>query len=79
MDNCPANTLMCNLIKEWSFSKAVNDLGNLGKKFTAEPASLRLVPKLRFGNVQFSGATDSNFVPQRSSRSRRAFASGQEL
>jgi hypothetical protein len=34
---------------------------------------------LRFSNVKFGGAADLDFVAQRSSRSSRAFTSGQGL
>lgn len=73
------NIAMSNLIEEWSFSESVDDLRNFGMELSAEIASLRLIPELRFSKIKFGGATDLNFVAQRSNRSRRPFTSGHEL
>jgi hypothetical protein len=79
MNNCPRNVSMRHLVNERSFSESVNDPSNFGTKLGAEAASVRLVPQLRYSNVKFCGATDLDVEGQRSSRSSRAFTSGQGL
>jgi len=78
-DHCPANISIHSLVNEWSLSKSVKDLPNFGKELGAETTSLRLVPELRLSNVKLGGTTDLDIESQRSSRSRRAFTSGQGL
>jgi len=60
-------------------ARRLNDLGNFGMELSAETTSLRLVPKLSFGNVKLGGAPDVDYEAQRVSRSSRAFTSGQGL
>ena len=79
INNRPANISMNNLINEWRLGKSINNLRNLGMEFSAETTLLRLVPELRFSNVEFGRATYLDFVTQRSSRSRRALTSGHGL
>src|SRR6266498_1319656 len=48
-------------------------------ELSAETTSLLLVPELHISNVRLGGATDLDIETQRSSRSSRAFTSGQGL
>lgn len=79
MDNCPADISINDLIDLRSFHKSIKDLRDFRKELSAEAASLSLVPQLGLRNLKLGGATDLDSEAQRSSRSSRAFTSGQAL